>query len=53
MIYRFSDFSLDTEGFELKAGSKAVAVEPQVFSLLQLLIENRDRVISKDELIDA
>ena len=53
MIYRFSDFSLDTEGFELKAGSAPVAIEPQVFSLLQTLIENRDRVVSKDELIEA
>ena len=52
MIYRFSDFSLNSEGFELKAGSDKIAVEPQVLSLLQLLIENRDRVVSKDELID-
>ena len=49
MIYRFSDFCLDTEGFELADGSDKIAVEPQVFNLLQFLIENRDRVVSKDE----
>ena len=52
VIYRFSDYSLNTDGFELRAGSETVAVEPQVLSLLQLLIENRDRVVSKDELIE-
>ena len=53
MIYRFSDFSLDPEAFELAHGPDKVAVEPQAFSLLQFLIENRDRVVSKDELIET
>ena len=52
MIYRFGSLSLDTDGLDLKAGSEKVAVEPQVFSLLQYLIENRDRVVTKDELIE-
>ena len=36
---------------ELRRGSGAVAVEPQVFDLLVYLLENRDRVVSKDDLI--
>jgi TolB-like protein len=53
MIYRFGDYSLDTATFELRARGAAVPVEPQVFALLRLLIENRDRVLSRDEIIDA
>jgi TolB-like protein/Flp pilus assembly protein TadD len=52
MIYRFSNFSLDPEAFELARGTEKVAVEPQAFNLLQFLIESRDRVVSKDELIE-
>ena len=32
-------------------GSAAIAVEPQVFDLLVYLVQNRDRVVSKDDLI--
>lgn len=53
MIYRFGSFKLDTDRVELWRGSDAVAIEPQVFSLLLYLIENRDRVVSKDDLIDS
>ena len=53
MIYRFDDYALDTESLELRRGDEAVPVEPQVFSLLAHLIENRDRVVSKDELIEV
>ncbi len=53
MNYQFSGFVLDTDSYVLSTGSGQIAVEPQVFSLLQFLIENRDRVVSKDELIGA
>lgn len=52
MEYQFTDFTLDPEKFELKERGSLVAVEPQVFELLQLLLENRDRVVSKDEIIE-
>lgn len=52
MIYGFNTYRLDTDRLELWRGGKAVAVEPQVFHLLQHLIENRERVVSKDELIE-
>lgn len=51
MIYRFGDYSLDTSGFELRHGDDIVPVEPQVFSILAFLIENRAQVVSGDDLI--
>jgi TolB-like protein len=51
MRFLFTDHILDTELRELRRGSKAVAVEPQVFDLLVHLVQNRDRVVSKDDLI--
>ena len=53
MIYRFNQFILDEERIELHSETGPVEVEPQVFSLLLTLIENRHRVVGKDELIDA
>ena len=52
MIYQFNHFTLDTESLELKDGGDLVEVEPQVFSLLACLIENSDRVVTKDEIIE-
>ena len=53
MIYRFDAYSLDTESLKLRRNDVVVPVEPQVFSVLVYLIGNRDRVVGKDELIDA
>ena len=47
----FGNHKLDTDRRELHRGSTPVAVEPQVFDLLKYLVENRDRVVSKDDLI--
>ncbi|MEM9617412.1 MAG: winged helix-turn-helix domain-containing protein [Pseudomonadota bacterium] len=52
MIYLFDQYELDADKVELRAGGDAVAVEPQVFSLLLLLVENRERMVSKDEIIE-
>jgi TolB-like protein/cytochrome c-type biogenesis protein CcmH/NrfG len=46
------DHLLDTDRRELSREQVPVAVEPQVFDLVVHLMENRDRVVSKDELID-
>jgi TolB-like protein/predicted Zn-dependent protease len=48
--FLFSNKRLDTDRRELRRGSEAVAMEPQVFDLLVYLVENRDRVVSKDDL---
>ena len=53
MPYLFEDFALDGDRRELRRGNDLISVEPQVFDLLQYLIRNRDRVVSKDDLIDA
>ena len=47
----FAGYRLDIDRRELRRGSDPIAVEPQVFDLLVHLIENRDRVVSKDDLI--
>ena len=52
MIVRFGAFVLDTELFELRQAGQRVAVEPQVFDVLRYLVEHRDRVVSKEELLD-
>jgi TolB-like protein len=51
--FLFGDYILDTNRRELCRRSQPIAVEPQVFDLLVYLIEHRDRVVSKDDLIDA
>jgi len=53
MRYAFGDYTLDTDTLELTAAESPVEVEPQVFSLLVHLIERRDRVVSKEELLDG
>lgn len=53
MIYEFDDIRIDGDLQEItRAGSK-VSVQPQVLDLLLFLLESPDRVVSKDELIDA
>jgi DNA-binding response OmpR family regulator len=48
--YLFDDCTLNTESRELHRGADAVSITPQVFDLLDFLIRNRERVVSKDEL---
>jgi TolB-like protein/DNA-binding winged helix-turn-helix (wHTH) protein/Tfp pilus assembly protein PilF len=50
MIYFFEDCSLDANRRELRRANHLVAIEPQVFDLLQYLIRNRERVVCKDDL---
>lgn len=52
MIYRFGDFELDIARAELRAAGELRPLEPQVFSLLALLVENRERLLSRDEIIE-
>ena len=53
MLYLFEDFVLDTDKRELRRGADVVSVAPQVFDLLDYLIRNRGRVVSKDDLVTA
>ena len=51
MQFLFTDHMLDADRRELRRGSESIAVEPQVFDLLLHLLKNRDRVVSKEDLI--
>jgi DNA-binding winged helix-turn-helix (wHTH) protein len=51
LIYRFDSFELDGSQYRLSRGQEAIHVKPSVLELLVLLIEHRDRVVSKAELI--
>ena len=53
MLYRFGPFELDALRFELRENDVAVAVEPQVLSLLLFLVANRNRLVTKDEIVSA
>ncbi|MEC5324826.1 winged helix-turn-helix domain-containing protein [Aurantimonas sp. A3-2-R12] len=52
MLYVFEPFELDASQVELRHNGTVVPVEPQVFALLVLLVENRERMISKDEIVE-
>jgi TolB-like protein len=52
MIYRFGPFELDMAKFELRADGELHPVEPQVFALLALLVGNRERLVSRDEIVE-
>ena len=51
MQFLFADHTLDTDRRELRRGGEPIDVEPQVFDVLIYLVANRDRVVSKDDLI--
>jgi pimeloyl-ACP methyl ester carboxylesterase len=52
MRYAFLDCEIDTETHEFRSAGVPRRVEPQVFDLLRLLVENPNRLITRDELID-
>jgi adenylate cyclase len=53
LLFLFEDYALDSDRRELRLGTSLIAVEPQVFDLLEYLVRNRDRVVSRDDLIES
>lgn len=53
MIYLFAGFELDTDTNELRRGGETVAIAPKAFSVLTYLVEHRNRLVTKAELLDA
>ncbi len=53
MQFLFADHTLDTDTRELRRGAETIAVQPLVFDLLVFLIENRDRVVTREDLLAA
>jgi len=51
MRFQFGQYTMDADRRELLRAGDAVHVEPQVFDLILHLVHNRDRVISKDDLL--
>jgi DNA-binding winged helix-turn-helix (wHTH) protein len=51
MYYRFADCTLDTQRYELCRGGLRVPLRRKVFQVLVYLLEQRDRVVPRDELL--
>jgi len=51
--FRFAEYEINVGRHELRRRGEVVPIEPQVFDLLVYLVRHRDRIIGKDELIDA
>ena len=51
--FRLGNFEIDAARHELRRAGEAVHIEPQVFDLLVHRVQNRDRIVSKDELIET
>ena len=51
-VFRFGDFELDSTAYELRCGEQVLPVQPKVFDVLRHLVENRDRVVTKTELLE-
>ena len=52
-IYAFGDCELDTRTHELRCGGVVRHIEPQVFDVLRYLLARHDRLVTKEELLDA
>jgi DNA-binding response OmpR family regulator len=52
MIYHFGPYQLDAHRGELRCASHPVEIEPKAFDVLVYLIEHRDRIVTKDELLE-
>ena len=53
MQYLFGDYALDPDRRELTRQAETVAIGPKVFDLLLYLMQNREHVVSKDDVLDA
>lgn len=49
--YSFEAFSLDPESFRLLRGDEQIHLQPQVFDLVRYLVENRGRLVTREELV--
>ncbi len=52
MIFRFENWKLDTATYELRQDGRQCLLEPQAFNILAFLLDNSDRVVSRDELLE-
>ena len=52
-VWRFGEFELDTQRYELRGGGAVIRVEPQVFDVMTHLVGNSHRMVTKEELFDT
>ena len=52
-MWRFDEFVLDTQRYQLRSGDDLIRVEPQVFDVLTELVRNHHRFVTKEELFDS
>ncbi|MBL4773374.1 MAG: winged helix-turn-helix domain-containing protein, partial [Alcanivoracaceae bacterium] len=52
MIYKFNNILVDTKNFRIIIDNKLMAVEPKVFNLITYLITNRERLVSREEILE-
>jgi DNA-binding winged helix-turn-helix (wHTH) protein len=52
MVYQFNQFTLDTNQYQLSLSDKSISIEPLVFDLLVYLIQHRNRVVTREELLE-
>src|SRR5258708_13105228 len=53
MVYRFGDFALDPRRRTLSRGGSPVVLTPKAFDVLFFLLQNPNRLVLKDELLQA
>ena len=53
MIYHVGPYRIDCDTYEVMRDGEVIATEPQVFEVLVFLIENRQRVVTRDDLVEA
>lgn len=53
MIYRFNEFELDTDNYQLRKNGDTIAIEPQNFDLLRYLVERPNQVVLREEIVDS
>ena len=53
MVYRFSHFTFDSKLHELRRGREFLSIRPKTTQVLDYLLENRQRVVTKQELFTA
>lgn len=53
VIYSFGDYALDTKSRTVRNGERFVELTPKQFQTLLVLVENHDRIMSKDELLKS
>jgi DNA-binding winged helix-turn-helix (wHTH) protein len=53
VVWHFDDFVLDVPQYELRRNGVAIRMEPQVFDVMTHLVNNHQRLVTKNELFDT